>query len=82
MTQGNRLGEVFIQIKGAADSACYLSHLKGMSEPGDVVVVKGSDEHLSFVFETPESLAMNYAVAVALEIGTYRAGFFRSQPAT
>jgi hypothetical protein len=38
MTEGNGLGQVLIEVQGAAYSTGYLGDLQGMGEAGSVVV--------------------------------------------
>jgi len=45
------------------------------------VVAQRGDEHLRFMLEAAERLAMDNAVAVTLESGPYLAGLFVSQSA-
>jgi hypothetical protein len=45
------------------------------------MVAQRSNEHLSLVLETAESLGMDNTVAVALEDSAYGTGLFGSDPA-
>jgi len=52
-----------------------------MGESGYIVVSQRGDENLRLMLEAPEGFAVYDAVAVTLEGGPYRAGFFRFEPA-
>jgi len=78
--QADSFGEVFIKIKRAGKRPRQLSYLKGMSEPGNVVVAGGSNKDLRFVFQAAERLAVNDAVTVTLESCAYRARVFIYKP--
>ena len=81
MSQRNRLGQVFIKVQGAGYSPGYLGYLKGVGEPGYIVVTQGGYEYLCFVLETAESLAVNNTVTVSLKSSTHCAGLFVPKPA-
>ena len=68
VSQGGGLGEVFVQPKGAGHGAGDLGDLQGMGQAGAVVIPRGGEEHLGLVHEAAEGLAMDDAVAVALEL--------------
>ena len=59
-------GQVFVEVQRSGDGSGNLGDFKSVSEPGDVVVALGGDEHLSLVFQAPESLCVKDAVAVSL----------------
>ena len=67
--QGDRFGEVFVQVEGAGDRAGDLGDLQRVREAGDEVVADGGDEDLRLVLEAAERLAVEDAVAVTLELG-------------
>ena len=72
----SRLGEVFVQVQAAGDGAGDLGDLEGVREAGHEVVADGGDEDLGLVLEAAEGLAVDDAVAVALERGAYGRGLF------
>ncbi len=76
MAEADCFGKIFVQVQGAGDGARDLGHFEGVSEAGDEVVSERGDEDLCLVFEAAKAVAVDDAVAVALEIGTDGAGFF------
>ena len=66
--QGDRFGQVFVQVQRPRDRARDLGDLQRVREPGDEVVADGGDEHLRLVFEAPERFTVQDAVAVTLEL--------------
>jgi hypothetical protein len=70
MSQGDSLGEVFVEIQSPSYSAGDLGDFKGMGQASHIVISEWSDKHLCLMFETPESLGMNNAVAITLEGST------------
>ena len=74
VSEGNGLGEVFVQVQGAGDGPGDLGDLEGVGEPGDVVVSERGDEDLRLVLEASKGLGVEYAVAVALKLGAHRRG--------
>lgn len=53
-----------------------------MSESGDIVIAKRSNEDLSLMLQAAESFGIDDAVSVTLKTGSYRAWLFPSYPAT
>ncbi len=74
--QGNGFRQVFIQLQGFADRPGDLGHLQGMGQAGPVIIPLMVDEHLSLVFQTPESGGVDHPVAVALKPGSVRMFLF------
>ena len=79
--QGNGLGQVLVQAQRPGDGAGDLVHLQRVGEPGAVVVALGRKEHLRFLFQPPEGLAVDDPVPVALVAGAQGAGLLRPQAA-
>jgi hypothetical protein len=74
VAQRDRLGEVLVEAQGAADGAGDLGDLEGVGETGAIVVGVRGDEDLGLVGEAAEGLAVDDAIAVALEGGADGAG--------
>ena len=75
-SEGDGLGEVFVEAEGAAEGAGERGDLDGMGEAGTDVVAGAVEWDLGFVFEATESGAMNDAFAVPLEFGAEVVRFF------
>lgn len=69
VSQGDALGQVLVGPQRACDGAPDRGHLKGVGQPGAVVVGRAVDEDLGLVLQAAETLAVDHAVAVALEVG-------------
>ena len=69
VAEGDRLGQVLVEPERARDGARHLPHLERVNEPRAVVVALGGEKDLRLVREAAEALAMEDAVAVALEAG-------------
>src|SRR5437764_10410326 len=67
MAEPYRLREVLVQPERARDRPCDPGGLDRVGEPRAVVVALGRDVHLRLVLEPAEGLAVDHAVAVALE---------------
>ncbi len=76
MAERHRLGEVLVEVEGAGDGAGDLGGLQRVGQPRDEVVAGGRDEDLRFVLQPAEGLAVDDAVAVALEVGAGGRGLF------
>ena len=63
----DRLGQVLVQPQRAGHRAGDAARLERVGEPRAVVVALGGDVHLRLVLEAAEGLAVDDAVAVALE---------------
>ena len=81
VTEGYSLGEIFVEIEGSGYCAGDLHHLQGMGQAGTEVVTIGRDEDLRFVHKTTESLGVDDAIPVALELVTDAVGGFGSHSA-
>ena len=73
MPQTDGFSQVLIQVQGTGERPRQLRGLKGMGETGYVMVTEGSNKDLCLVFQAAERFTVDYAVAVALENGAYRA---------
>jgi hypothetical protein len=67
--QGDGLGQVLVEAQLAGYRPANLGHLQRVRQPGAVMVVGLSDEHLRLVHQPPEGGAVDDAVAVALVEG-------------
>ena len=76
VAHADRLDQVLVQAKRAADRAGNLGNLQGMGEAGAVVVAGGPDEDLGLVHQPAEALGVDDPVAVALERGSHRGWLF------
>jgi hypothetical protein len=79
VTEGDRLGERYVQPEGAGDRAGHLGDLESMGETGSLVVVR-EDEDLRLAGQPPEGGRVQDAVAVALEAGAPGVGRFLDRP--
>ena len=83
VAEGNRFGEVLIQMKRLGDGSRDLRDLEGMRESRAVVIARGGKEHLGFVLEAAECGGVDDALAVALIYRPRRAFFLGEEaPAT
>ncbi len=71
VAEGDRLGEVFVEVERAGDGAPDLRDFERVCETRDVVVAGRGDEHLRLVLEPPKRLAVDDAVAVPLILGAH-----------
>ena len=67
--QPNRFGQIFIQLERARDGARHLCDLERVGETRAVMVAFRRQEHLRFMLEPAECLAMEDTVAIPLETG-------------
>ena len=67
MAEADRLGQRLVEGEIAGDGTADLGHLKGVGEPGDVVVALRVHEDLRLVLQTAECLRMQNAIAITLE---------------
>jgi len=72
--QRDGLGQVLVEPQRPHDGARYLRDLQRVGKARAVVVAFRRYEHLRFVLEPAERFAMEYAVAVALEVGAQGTG--------
>jgi len=73
VAQGNGFCQVLVEVEGSTYGAGYLRYLQGVGKAGYIMVSRRSDKNLGFMLQPPKSLAVNYAVAVTLKDGAYRA---------
>ncbi len=66
------LGELLVEPEHLGDAAGDLRHLERVRQAGPIVIAGRREEHLRLVLQTPERLAVDDAVAVALERRTDR----------
>ena len=67
VTQTDGLGERLVERQRTGDGPSDLSDLEGVRQPSDEVVSLGVHEHLCLVFQPPERLRVEDAVAVPFE---------------
>ena len=81
MGQADGLGQILVEAQGTGNGAGDLRHLQRVGEPGAVEVALRREEHLRFLLEPPERLAVDDPVTVPLEHRTDRVLLFGSHPA-
>ena len=81
VSKRDRFGKVFVISEYPSYSPRDLGYFKGMSKARPVMVILGSNEDLSLMDKTPESLGMDYPVPVPLIDSPQGAGFFIYIPA-
>ena len=67
MRKADGLGQILVQAQAPGDGAGNLRDLQRMGQPGAVQVALRREEHLRFLLETPEGLAVQHPVAVPLK---------------
>ena len=67
MRKADGLGQILVQAQTACDGAGDLRNFQRMGQPGAVQVTFRREEHLRFLLETPEGLAVQHPVAIPLE---------------
>ena len=67
MRKADGLGQILVQAQAPGDGAGDLRDLQCMGQPGAVQVALRREEHLRFLLETPEGLAVQHPVAVPLK---------------
>ena len=67
VAERDRLGQLLVQAQHLGDGPRDLRHLEGVGQPRAVVVAGRREEDLRLVLQAPERLAVDDAVAVALE---------------
>ena len=67
MRKADGLGQILVQAQAPGDGAGDLRDLQRMGQPGAVQVAFRRKEHLRFLLETPEGLAVQHPVAIPLE---------------
>ena len=74
VSQGNGLGQVFIQEHGPRDGAGDLSDFQCMRKTGTIFVTQGVEEDLGLVFQATKGIGVNDSVAVLLKGRANRTG--------
>ena len=67
VAERDRLGQLLVQPQHLGDRARDLRHLERVREPRAVVIAGRREEHLRLVLQPAERLAVDDAVAIALE---------------
>src|SRR5690606_39603940 len=68
VSQRNGFGQVFMQAQVACQRTRDLSNFDAVRQAGAEEVAFMVDEYLGLVFQQPEGIAMDDAVAIALEV--------------
>lgn len=76
VSEGDGLGEIFVEAEGAGDGAANGGDFDGVGEPGAKMIPCAVEEDLGFIFETAKGAGMDDAGAVALEFGAVGVGRF------
>ena len=77
----DRLGQLLVQPQHLGDAARDLRDLERVRQARAVVIAGRREEHLRLVLQTAERLAVDDAIAIALERRADRIVVFRPQPA-
>src|SRR5262245_58996441 len=80
VTERNRLGQLLVQPQHLGDGARDLRDLERVREARPVVIASRREEHLRLVLESPERLAVDDAIAIALKCRTYVVFGLGAQP--
>ena len=80
MAQGDGLGEMAVEAQGHGNGPGDLAYLEHMGEPGPVMVAGGGQEHLGFMLEAAEGLAVDDPVPVPLVGASDGAFLFGPEP--
>ena len=75
------LRQVLVEPERAGYGARYLRNLKGMGKPRAEMIAFGGQEHLGFVRQAAETLAMQDLVAITLEFGSQEIRLARTRAA-
>jgi hypothetical protein len=67
VSKGDRLDEVLVQAKRAADGARDLGHFEGVGEACAIVIASRGDEDLGLVHEAAKALRVEHPIAIPLE---------------
>ena len=67
VAERDRFGQLLVQPQDLRDGARDLRHLERVGEPGAVVIARRREEHLRLVLQPAERLAVDDAIAIALE---------------
>ena len=81
MAERDGLRQVLVEPERAGYAARYLRNLKGMGEPRAEMIAFGGQEHLGFVRQAAEALAMQDLIAIALEFGSQEIRLARARTA-
>ena len=77
----DRLGQLFVEAQHLGDAARDLRDLEGVRQPRPVMIAGRREEDLRLVLQAAEGLAVDHAVAIALEGRPNRILRLRPQPA-
>ena len=81
MAERDGLRQVLVEPERAGYGARYLRNLKGMGKPRAEMIAFGGQEHLGFVRQAAEALAMQDLIAIALEFGSQEIRLARARTA-
>jgi hypothetical protein len=76
-SEGNGLGQVFIQAEGATKRAGEGSDFDGVGEAGTDMIARAVQGKLGFILERAKCGAVNDTFAIALEFWAEIVGLFR-----
>ena len=80
VAERDRLGQLLVQAQHLGDRARDLRHLERVRQPRAVVIAGRREEHLRLVLQPAERLAVDDAIAIALERRPDVVFGFRAQP--
>ena len=80
MAERDGLRQILVEPERAGYGARYLRNLKGMGKPRAEMIAFGGEEHLGFVRQAAEALAMQDLVAITLEFGSQEIRLERARP--
>ena len=81
VSEADGLGKAFVKAECAGDGSSDLCDLYTVGKPVAVAVINAGSEHLRLALKAPEGLAVDDAVAVAVEVCTVRVGGSWKTPA-
>ncbi len=67
VTEGDRLGELLVEPEHLRNAPGDLRHLERMREARSIMIARRRKKHLGLVLQAPERLAVDHAIAIALE---------------
>jgi hypothetical protein len=76
-SEGNGLGQVFIQAEGATKGTGEGSDFDGVGETGTDMITRAVEGKLGFIFERAKCGAVNDAFAITLKFWAEIVGLFR-----
>jgi len=82
VSEGNRLGKIFVEAQGASNGARNLGDFEGMGQASAVVVGLRRDEDLRLVAQAPKCLRVDDAITVTLKGSANGAGRLWAFPAS